>query len=126
MNDAIVCKLSPVKILTVSAAPLRELLNFLIYGQHPELLSERARRQPALSRAEIPSTVKQLKDVLKAEKCDKNGKLIFDCADNENHAAVLLDNHGAQFWIHYFACGIGLVNLSFFNRLAGAEGSLLN
>lgn len=42
MNDAIVCKLSPVKILAVSAAPLRELLNFLIYGRHPELLNERA------------------------------------------------------------------------------------
>jgi len=113
MNDSIVCKPSPVKILTVSAAPLRELLNFFIYGQYPELLNERARRQPALSRAEIPSTVKQLKDVLKAEECDKNGKLFFDCADNENHAAFLLHNQGAQFWIHYFRCGIGLVSLSF-------------
>ncbi len=126
MNEAIVCKLSPVQTLAISAALLRELLNFFIYGQYPELLNERARRQPALSRAEIPSTVKQLKDVLKAGKCDKNGKLIFDCADNENHAAVLLDNHGAQFWIHYFACGIGLVNLSFFRQLASAEGSFLN
>jgi hypothetical protein len=126
MNDSIVCKPNPVKILTVSAAPLRELLNFLIYVYSPELLNERARRQPALSRAELPSTVKQLKDFLNAEKCDKNGKLIFDCAKSENHAAVLLDNHGAQFWIHYFACGIGLVNLSFFSRLASAEGSLLN
>ncbi len=126
MNDSIVCKLSPVKILTVSAAPLRELLNFFIYGQHPELLNERARRQSIPALEKIPATVRELKDVLKAEKCDKNGKLIFDCADNENHVAVLLHNHGAQFWIHYFACGVGLVNLSFFSQLVSAEGSLLN
>ena len=126
MNDSIVCKLSPIKTLAVSAAPLRELLNFLIYGQHPELLNERARRQSIPALEKIPATVRELKDVLKAEKCDKNGKLIFDCADNENHAAVLLHNYGAQFWIHYFACGVGLVNLSFFSQLASAEGSLLN
>ena len=46
MNDSMVCKPSPVKILTVSAAPLRELLNLLIYGQNPELINERVRRQP--------------------------------------------------------------------------------
>jgi hypothetical protein len=39
---------------------------------------------------------------------------------------VLLDNYGAQFWIHYFRCGIGLVSLSFFSHLASAEGSLTN
>jgi hypothetical protein len=126
MNDSMVCKPSPVKILTVSAAPLRELLNLLIYGQNPELINERVRRQPIPALEKIPAIVRELKDVLKAEKCDKNGKLFFDCADNENHAAVLLHNQGAQFWIHYFRCGIGLVSLSFFSRLADAEGSLTN
>ncbi len=126
MKDAIVCRLSPVKTLTVSAAPLRELLNFLIYGRHAELLTERARRQPSLSWEKIPLTIKELGIVLKAESRAKNGKLFFDCAPSEHHIAVLLDNYGAQFWIHYFRCGIGLVNLSFFSHLATAEGSLTN
>ncbi len=43
MNETATCKLSPVKTLAVSAAPLRELLNFLIYGEYAELLTERAR-----------------------------------------------------------------------------------
>lgn len=120
MNDSIVCKLSPVKNLAVSAAPLRELLNFLIYGRHAELLTERARRQPALSLPKIPSTAKELKETLKAERLDKNGKLSFDCLEGKHHVAVLLDNHGAQFWIHFFRYGIGLVNLSFFSHLASA------
>ncbi|MGC2236041.1 MAG: hypothetical protein WA584_07760 [Pyrinomonadaceae bacterium] len=124
MNEAVLCKPSPVKTLAVSAAPLRELSNFLIYRRSPELLTERARKQPAVM--ETASNVKDLKAFLKAEKRDKNGKLFFDCDGRENHVAVLLDNYGAQFWIHYFACGIGLVNLSFFSQLASAEGSLLN
>jgi hypothetical protein len=126
MNDAIICKPSPVKTLTVSRAPLRGLLNFLIYHQHSELLSERARRQPSVSFAKTPLTVKELKDFLKADKCDKNKKFFFDCEKSENHVAVLLHNQGAQFWVHYFRCGIGLVNLSFFSQLASTEGSLLN
>ncbi len=126
MNDAIVCKLSLVKILAVSAAPFRELFNFLIYGRHPELLNERVRRQPVFSWEKIPRTMKELGTVLKAESRDKNGKLFFNCAKAEVHRAILLDNQGAQFWIHYFRCGIGLVNLSFFNHLASAEGSLTN
>lgn len=126
MNEAIVCQPSPVKILAISAAPLRELSNFLIYGCIPELLTERARRQPELALAEIPSTARELKGILKAEKLDKNGKMFFDCGKPESHVAVLLDNQGAQFWIHYFARGIGLVNLSFFSHLSSAEGSLLN
>ncbi len=124
MNEAVICKPSPVKTLAVSAAPLRELSNFLIYGRSPELLTERARKQPVV--LETVSNDKDLIALLKAEKRDKNGKLFFDCDGRENHAAVLLDNHGAQFWIHYFACGIGLVSLSFFSQLASAEGSLLN
>lgn len=126
MNEAIVCQPSPVKILAISAAPLRELSNFLIYGSIPELLTERARRQSALTLTEIPATARELKKILNAEKLDKNGKMFFDCGKPENHIAVLLDNHGAQFWIHYFACGIGLVSLSFFSHLSSAEGSLLN
>lgn len=126
MNEAIICKPSPVRILAVSAAPQRELSNFLIYGQHPEILTERVRRQPALFLDEVSLTTRELKEILGAEKLDKNGKMFFDCGKPENHAAVLLDNCGAQFWIHYFRCGIGLVNLSFFNQLASAEGSLMN
>jgi hypothetical protein len=126
MNDSIVCKLSPLKTLAVSAAPLRELLNFFIYGRHSELLTERTRKQPVLSHDKIPRAVKDLKDFLGATRLDKNGKLYFDCAADGNHVAVLLDNHGAQFWIHYFRCGIGLVNLSFFSHLASAEGALTN
>lgn len=126
MNEAVVCKSSPVKTLAVSAAPLRELLNFLIYLRHAELLTERARRQPALSWEEIPSTVRELGIVLGAESRDKNGKLFFNCERTDKHVAVLLGNHGAQFWIHYFRCGIGLVNLTFFSHLASAEDALTN
>ncbi len=115
------------KTLAVSAAPLRELLNSLIYGVHAKLLTERALwRQPALSAASIPTTAKELKHFLNATRLDKNGKLFFDCSPREHQIAVLLDNHGAQFWIHYFRCGIGLVNLSFFSFLASAEGALTN
>jgi hypothetical protein len=126
MKEAVVCKLSPVKILAVSAAPLRELLNFLIYSHHAELLTEQARGQPPLSLEKRPLTIKELGIALNAESRDKNGKLFFNCERAENHVAVLLDNHGAQFWVHYFRNGIGLVSLSFFSHLASAEGSLTN
>jgi hypothetical protein len=126
MNDQIICKPSPVKILSISRAPLKELLNFLIYTRHPELLSERARRQPSLYLEKMPLTVDELKNFLGAEKRDKNKKLIFDCDKSGKHVAVLLHNQGAQFWVHYFRRGVGLVNLSFFSQLASAEGSLLN
>ena len=126
MNEAVVCKSSPVKILAVSAAPLRELLNFLIYREHAELFTERARHQPPLSLEKRPPTIKELGIALRAESRDRNGKLFFNCEMTEKHVAVLLDNHGAQFWIHYFRCGIGLVSLSFFSHLASAEGSLKN
>ncbi len=126
MNEAIVCKPSPVKTLSISRAPLVELLNFLIYSRHSELLNERARRQPSVCSEKTPLTVGELKDFLGAEKCDKNKKLLFDCERSENQAGVLLDNQGAQFWVHYFRCGIGLVSLSFFTHLVSAEGSLSN
>lgn len=126
MNEAIVCGLSPVKILAISAAPLRELSNFLIYSRHSELLNERAWRQPTLFWEKIPQTAKELGIVLKAESRDKNGKLFFNCERTEKHIAILLDNHGVQFWVHYFRCDVGLVNLSFFSHLASAEGSVAN
>ncbi|MGI8543050.1 MAG: hypothetical protein ACR2MD_06165, partial [Aridibacter sp.] len=126
MNEVIVYKPSPVKTLSVSRAPLRELLNFLTYGQHPELLNERGRKQPFPALDKIPKSVKDLQNVLKAEECDKNEKLFFDCQNREHHIAVLLHNEDAQFWIHYFSCGIGLVNLSFFSHFTSAEGALFN
>jgi len=52
--------------------------------------------------------------------------LYFDCRESNQQVPILLHNNGAQFWIHYFRCGIGLVNLSFFSQLASAEGSLHN
>ena len=124
MNENIICKPSPAKTLAVSAAPVRELLNFLIYSQRRELLTERARKQPELSFPKVPSDARELKDVLKAKQLDKNGKLFFDCGERDRQVAVLLHNYGAQFWIHYFRCGIGLVSLSFFSLIASAESSL--
>ena len=100
MNENIICKSSPAKTLAVSAAPVRELLNFLIYNQRRELLTERARKQPELSLPKIPTNAKGLKDVLKASRLDKNGKLFFDCGESDQQIAVLLHNSGAQFWIH--------------------------
>lgn len=126
MNGNIICKPDPAKTLTVSAAPLRELLNFLIYNQRRELLTERARKQPVLSAPNIPSNVKELKQFLNASRLDKNGKLYFDCQESKRHVGILLHNNEVQFWIHYFACGIGLVSLSFFSQLVSAEGSLHN
>ena len=79
MNENIICKPNPAKTLAVSAAPLRELLNFLIYNQRRELLTERARKQPELSLLKVPLDAKELKDFLKASRLDKNGKLFFDC-----------------------------------------------
>ena len=114
MNENIICKPSPAKTLAVSAAPIRELLNFLIYNQRRELLIERARKQPRFSLPKVPTDAKELKEVLKALKLDKNGKLFFDCGESNQQVAVLLHNSGAQFWIHYFRCGIGLVSLSFY------------
>ena len=126
MNENIICKPSPAQTLAVSAAPLRELLNFLIYNQRSELLTERARKQPCLSLPNVPSDVKELKKFLNASRLDKNGKLYFDCRASNRQVAILLHNNGAQFWVHYFASGIGLVSLSFFSQLASAEGSLHN
>lgn len=126
MNENIICKPNPAKTLSVSAAPLRELLNFLIYNRSRELLTERARKQPVLTVPSLPSNVRELKDFLYASRLDKNGKLFFDCGESDQQVPILLHNNGAQFWIHYFRCGIGLVSLSFFSHLASAESSSMN
>lgn len=125
MNEPIVYSPSPAHRLSISAAPLRELLNFLIYSRQSELLTEHARRQPTLLSEKVPATLNDLKNFLGAENRDKNGKLFFDCHNLGKHLAVLIDNQGAQFWIHYFRCGIGLVTLSFFSHLVSAEGSVM-
>lgn len=125
MNESIICKRSPAKVLAVTAVPLKELLNFLVYRQNPEILNERARRQPILSLANFPMNIPQLGAVLRAEKCESGRKLYFDCADSQNHRSILIHNFNAQFWVHYFRCGIGLVSISCFGHLASAEGSVL-
>lgn len=126
MNQAIISLPTPLKTLMVTEVTCRELCNFLIYRSYPEILNERTRRQPFQPLGKLPTTVKEVGEILGAEKCEKGRKLYFDCARSENHAAVLLHNHGAQFWIHYFSSDIGLVSLSFFSHLASAEGSLLD
>ena len=100
MNENIICKPNPAKTLAVSAAPLRELLNFLIYNQRRELLTERARKQPRLFLPNVPSDVRELKQFLNASRLDKNGKLYFDCRESNQQVPILLHNNGAQFWIH--------------------------
>ena len=115
----------PLQTLSVTEAPCRELCNFLIYLKNPEILNERAWRQPALSFSKIPQTVREVGDMLGAEKCERNRKLYFDCSESRNHRGVLIHNFNAQFWVHYFRCGIGLVSLSYFSQLASAEGSVL-
>jgi hypothetical protein len=125
MNEAIIGLPVPLKTLSVTEAPCRELCNFLVYLRNPEILNERARRQPALYFSKFSQTVREIGDMLGAERCKKNRKLYFDCAESRNHRGVLIHNYNAQFWVHYFRCGIGLVSLSYFSQLALAEGSVL-
>jgi hypothetical protein len=125
MNDAFISLPTPVKTLEVTEAPCRELCNFLIYQINSELLNERARRQPVRAFESLPTSVKQVGKLLGAKKCEKNRKLYFDCTDTENHRGILLHNFNAQFWVNYFRCGIGLVNISCFSQLASAQGSVL-
>lgn len=109
----------------VTEVPCRELCSFLIYQNNPELLNERARRQPTTDFENLPTSVKQVGELLGAEKCEKNRKLYFDCTETENHRGILIHNFNAQFWVHFFRCGIGLVNISCFSQLASAQGSVL-
>lgn len=125
MNEVIIGLPMPLKTLSVTEAPCRELCNFLIYLDNPEMLSEGARRQPALSFGEFPQSVREVGEILGVERCERNRKLYFDCANTQNHRGVLIHNFNAQFWVHYFRCGIGLVSLSYFGVIASAEGSVL-
>ena len=125
MSEAIISLPTPLKSLAVTEAVCRELCNFLIYLDNPEILNERARRQPTLSFDNFPLTVREIGEILGAEKCEKNRKLYFDCTKTENHRGVLIHNFNAQFWVHYFRGGVGLVSVSYFNELASAEGSIL-
>ncbi len=125
MNEAIICRPNPAKTLALTEAVCRELRNFLIYRRHPEILNERARRQPTNSVIEkIPADVREIGELLGAAKCERNRKLFFDVACRENLREVLIHNVNAQFWVYYFRCGIGLVNLSFFGYVQSAETSI--
>lgn len=125
MNEAIVCRPNPAKTLALTEAVCRELRNFLIYRQHPEILNERARHQPRNSVIEkIPADVREIGELLGAAKCERNRKLFFDCSQTENLRSVLIHNVNAQFWVYYFRSGIGLVNLSFFGYVESAESSI--
>ena len=126
MNEAIVCRPNPAKNLALTEAVCRELRNFLIYRQHPEILNERARHQPRAATVEkIPADVREIGEMLGADKCERNRKLFFDVTRRDNLRAVLIHNVNAQFWVYYFRCGIGLVNLSFFGYVQSAETSIL-
>jgi hypothetical protein len=125
MNEAIISLPTRVKILSVTQTPCRELCNFLIYYQNPDILNERSRQQPSRTFERIPATVKEVGELLGAANCEKNRKLYFDCTKKDNHQGILIHNFNAQFWVHYFRCGIGLANVSYFNQLASAEGSVL-
>ena len=124
MNEAIVCRPNPAKTLALTEAVCRELRNFLIYHQHPEILNERGQHQPNSSVVEkIPADVRGVGELLGADKCESNRKLFFEIARRENFRSVLVHNVNAQFWVYYFRCGVGLVNLSFFGYLHSAETS---
>lgn len=125
MQEAIISLPTPAKKLIITEAPCRELCNFLIYQNNPEILNERARRQPILRLTKLPVNVREVGQILGAEKCKKGRKLYFDCADSANKRGILIHNFNAQFWVHFFRCGIGLVNVSCFSQLASAEGSVL-
>lgn len=124
MNEAIICRPNPAKTLALTEAVCREQRNFLIYRDNPEILNERARHQPKAATVEkIPSDVREIGKLLGASKCERNRKLFFDVARRKNLRSVLIHNVNAQFWVYYFRCGIGLVNLSFFGYVQSAETS---
>lgn len=125
MNEAIVCRPNPARNLALTEAVCRELRNFLIYRENPEILNERARHQPNNSLIEkIPASMREIGELLGAAKCESNRKLFFDLARRDNLRGVLIHNVNAQFWVYYFRCGIGLVNLSFFGYVESAETSV--
>jgi hypothetical protein len=125
MNEAIICRLNKAKTLALTEAVCRELRNFLIYRHNPEILNERARHQPkSLHLEKIPADVREIGELLGADKCERNRKLFLDCSRSETLRSVLIHNVNAQFWVYYFRCGIGLVNLSFFGYAESAESSI--
>ena len=125
MNEAIICRPIPAKTLAITEAVYRELSNFLIYKNNSEILNERARKQPSIFLPKLPTNVREIGIVLGAKKCEKGRKLYFDYADSERHRGILIHNFNAQFWVHYFRSGIGLVSVTCFSQLASAEGSVL-
>lgn len=125
MDEEIVYRVSPINTLVITEAPLKELCNFLIYQSNPEIINERARRQPSISLLKLPTTVREVGNILGATKCEKSRKLYFDSTETETHRSILIHNFNAQFWVCYFRCGIGLVNISCFSHLASAESSVL-
>lgn len=126
MNEAIICRPNPAKTVALTEAVCRELRNFLIYHRNPEILNERARHQPKNSTIEkIPADVREIGGLLGAAKCERNRKLFFEVVRRENLRSVLVHNVNAQFWVYYFRCGIGLVNLSFFDYLQTVETCVL-
>lgn len=125
MNESIICRPTSAETLAVTNVVCRELCNFLIYQKNPEILNERGRQQPLVSMLTLPATVQEVGKLLNAEKCEKGRKLYFDCTDTRNHRSILIHNYDAQFWVHYFRGGIGLVSVTCFSQLASAEGSVL-
>lgn len=125
MSESIICRPTPAKILAVTKAPCGELCNFLIYQQNGEILNERARQQPKVFLPRLPKDVQEVGKFLGALKCEKARKLYFDCTDTANNRSILIHNFNAQFWVHYFRNGIGLVSVTCFSHLASAEGSVL-
>ncbi len=73
----------------------------------------------------LPTNVREIGIVLRTKKCEKGRKLYFDYADIQNHRGILIHNFNAQFWVHYFRSGIGLVSVTCFSQPASAEGSVL-
>ena len=114
MNKAIISRPTPAKTLAITEAVCREFSNFLIYQNNSEILNERARKQPSIFLPKLPTNVREIGIVLRAKKCEKGRKLYFDYADTANHRGILIHNFNAQFWVHYFRSGIGLVSVTYF------------
>ena len=77
MNDALISLPTRVKTLMVTEAPCRELCNFLIYQNNSELLNERGRRQPLRAFETLPTSVKQVGELLGAKKCEKKQETLL-------------------------------------------------
>lgn len=125
MIEKIVVRVNPANTLAITESPLKELCNFLIYQNNPEILNERARHQPKNKLRNTPTTVRDVGKFLGAAKFEKARKLYFDCTDTISNRSILIHNFNAQFWVNYFRNGIGLVSVTCFSHLSSAEGSVL-